>query len=141
MRTKTLTGVSAAVVAQGSWHKVNGTPRADWEINELASRHGGLDKIPGYEGEHRRRIYFIQSGSAGPIKIGYSVRPIERRLAALQTANPEILCLLACMDGDRSTEAGLHQQFRAHRRPQGEWFEPHPDLMQFIANLPKDTST
>jgi len=80
------------------------------------------------------KIYFIQSGTSGPIKIGYSGGSIERRLAALQTGHPEPLRLLASMGGDRSTEAELHRRFHTHRRS-GEWFDPHPDLIQFIAVL------
>ena len=80
------------------------------------------------------KIYFIQAGTSGPIKIGYSGGPIERRLAALQTGHPEPLRLLAAVDGDRSTEAELHRRFHPYRRS-GEWFDPHPDLIQFIAVL------
>lgn len=85
------------------------------------------------------KIYFIQVGTSGPIKIGYSGGPIERRLAALQTGHHEPLRLLASLDGDRSTEAELHRRFHTHRRS-GEWFDPHPDLIQFIAVLQQKAS-
>ncbi|WP_437310639.1 GIY-YIG nuclease family protein [Sorangium sp. So ce388] len=48
--------------------------------------------------------------------------------------HPETLCVLATMDGDRSTEAELHRRFHSYRLS-GEWFKPEPDLMDFIAIL------
>src|SRR5438270_366352 len=74
-------------VAEGSWHKVNGVPRAAWEMNALIAKHGGLGNIPGYEGEVRRCVYFIQAEESRRIKIGYTAGSIERRRASLQTAN------------------------------------------------------
>lgn len=83
------------------------------------------------------RVYFIQSGHAGPIKIGYSTNPVQQRLAALQTGHPEPLRVLAEVEGDRSVEADLHQRFRRHRM-KGEWFRPDPELIAFIAVLRPD---
>lgn len=82
----------------------------------------------------RTRIYFVQAGTSGPIKIGYTAGPVSRRLAALQTSHPDRLRLLAEIEGDRAVEAGLHRRFVAHRR-QGEWFAPHPELIEFISVL------
>lgn len=82
--------------------------------------------------DQKANVYFIQSGTTGPIKIGYSAGPPGRRLAALQTGHPEPLRLLATIEGGRETEINLHRRFAAHRKT-GEWFEPHPDVIQFIA--------
>jgi uncharacterized protein YozE (UPF0346 family) len=84
-------------------------------------------------GSHRT-IYFVQEKTSGQIKIGITSLPIKQRLASLQTANPNPLCLIATLDGDRVTETELHQRFQSLRRS-GEWFNPDPDLIQFIVEL------
>ena len=84
-------------------------------------------------GSHRK-IYFIQVGTSGPIKIGYTSKPIKQRLASLQSANPKPLRLIATLDGDLFTETELHQRFQPHRGL-GEWFDPDPDLIQFIMDM------
>lgn len=75
-------------------------------------------------------IYFIQQGQAGPIKIGYASNP-RKRLAQLKTANPEPLCLLGVLRGDRNREQELHHQFSDFRM-EGEWFKPGDSLLTFI---------
>jgi uncharacterized protein YozE (UPF0346 family) len=84
-------------------------------------------------------VYFVQVGTSGSIKIGYTAGPTEKRLAQLQTANPQPLRLLAEFDGDRDIEAGLHRRFSAHRAS-GEWFDPHPEIIDFIALLRRGTA-
>lgn len=69
-----------------------------------------------------KRVYFIQAGEAGPIKIGIAAHPM-RRLAALQCARDEKLQLLAHMPGDVGIEWSLHMKLAAHRI-NGEWFQP-----------------
>ncbi|MGK3989282.1 YozE family protein [Sorangium sp. So ce136] len=104
-----------------------------WAIAELQERL----RLWGFSqraGRRQPKVYFIQAGPSGPIKIGYSGGPVERRLAALQTGHPETLCVLATMDGDRFTEAELHRRFHGYRLS-GEWFKPEPDLMDLIAVL------
>lgn len=66
-------------------------------------------------------VYFIQARGGGPIKIGYSANP-EKRLAALQTASPYDLAILAIRPGSRDDEAALHDRLSAHRL-RGDWFE------------------
>jgi predicted GIY-YIG superfamily endonuclease len=73
-------------------------------------------------------VYFIQSGDSkkrNPVKIGVARNP-ERRLAALQTGNPEELKLLVVIECDSRTEAyaiesHLHKTL-AKRNIRGEWF-------------------
>lgn len=80
------------------------------------------------------QIYFIQSGSAGPIKIGYTASSVGRRLATLQTAHPEKLTLLAHVAGDRAKEKALHSRFESHRL-EGEWFNPDHEILNMIEEL------
>jgi hypothetical protein len=72
-------------------------------------------------------VYFIQSGydKKPPIKIGVAVN-IERRLNALQTANPEKLSLIASIECKNRAEAFniesyLHNELK-NRKIRGEWF-------------------
>jgi len=71
------------------------------------------------------KLYFIQSGENGPIKIGHSSDPDER-LASLQVGNPQHLRLLAAVEfgSDAAAQEQLcHRTFRVeHIR--GEWFQP-----------------
>ncbi len=82
------------------------------------------------------QIYFIQSGSSGPIKIGYSASSVERRLSTLQTAHHEKLSLLASMEGSQSQEQEIHRRFQFYRL-KGEWFNPDPIILNFIDEIKK----
>ena len=82
-------------------------------------------------------VYFVRSGSGGPIKIGFS-GDWQRRVATLQTAHHEALDVLLvlgdCGDKAERLERVLHKAF-AHRRKSGEWFDPGEDLITFIDAL------
>ncbi len=79
-------------------------------------------------------IYFIQAGSFGPIKIGFTgSEDANKRIRQLQTAHPEKLECLLTIDGSYKDEQRLHEYFK-HLRLQGEWFEPKPELVEFIAS-------
>jgi uncharacterized protein YozE (UPF0346 family) len=80
-------------------------------------------------------VYFIRSEKTHAIKIGFTAGKIEDRLSALQTAHPYKLQVLATSTGNREYEKALHARF-ARLRLEGEWFEPHPDLLAFISVLP-----
>lgn len=54
-------------------------------------------------------------------KIGYSEDPIER-MKALQTANPELIILVATIPGSMQSESYWHRTF-AHKSVRGEWFK------------------
>lgn len=81
-------------------------------------------------------VYFVRSEKTHAIKIGFTAGKIEDRLSALQTAHPYKLQVLATCRGSREHEKALHERFGCLRL-EGEWFEPHPDLMAFISVLPK----
>ncbi len=76
-------------------------------------------------------IYFIQAETTFHVKIGYSSRAPEDRLASLQVANPTGLHLLKAIPGDRLLEADLHRQFSEYHF-RGEWFHPGPKLIRFM---------
>lgn len=78
-------------------------------------------------------IYFIRDRRDSRIKIGLSRDPWQRMRELAVTA-PDSLELLAVMDGNRDTEAGLHSLFK-HLRTAGEWFQPEPDLLRFIEGI------
>jgi hypothetical protein len=76
-----------------------------------------------------RTVYFIQRGETGPIKIGKTRHDPRRRMATLQVGSAERLHLLGCCAEFEETK--VHFQFRQHRMS-GEWFMPHPDILDFI---------
>jgi hypothetical protein len=81
-------------------------------------------------------IYFMQEGADGPIKIGHVKRDVQLRRQSLQIGNPRLLICLATMRGTSLDEYAMHVRFKAaHLR--GEWFNPTPELMEFI----KDNGT
>lgn len=78
-------------------------------------------------------IYFVRSGTSGPIKIG-KANNLKRRLASLQTSASEPLRVLGVVPGDIPEEAALHAQF-ADTRLHGEWFAPSDRLLAYIAEV------
>ena len=81
-------------------------------------------------------VYFISSEKNREIKIGFTARPVEKRLKSLQTAHPYKLKLLTIVPGTTEDEKSLHERF-ANIRLEGEWFKPHPDLLAFISVILK----
>lgn len=76
-------------------------------------------------------VYFIQEIPDGPIKIGWTDRPISIRLSGIQHGNCRELGIIACIDGaSKQDEAAWHERF-ASLRIRGEWFRP--DLMLLAA--------
>lgn len=67
-------------------------------------------------------VYFVRSGTHGPIKIGRAVDPHER-LRQLQTGSPVELRLLGTIPGGVDLEAALHDLL-GDSRLRGEWFRP-----------------
>jgi len=69
-------------------------------------------------------VYVIHATGTNRIKLGYTTNP-QGRLAALQTASPFPLQMLACWPGSRARENRLHR-YMAQFRQVGEWFEVQP---------------
>ena len=75
-------------------------------------------------------VYFVQSGTDGPIKIGTAV-DVPARIALLQIGNAEPLCLLGAVEGGQREERGYHILLATHRI-RGEWFRPHSDVLAMV---------
>ena len=84
-------------------------------------------------------IYFVQD-ERGPIKIGQTGNPYEFRHSGLQTGNPFELKLLLFVPSCKYTEKSIHLRFDKYRI-RGEWFEPAPELLEFIEELRLEEST
>lgn len=82
-------------------------------------------------------VYFLQRQD-GLIKIGYSQ---DAKVRASQLHGPigQRLRLLATMPGGCEKEAELHKRFARHR-VRGEWFNPSPEITDFINSLPLQPS-
>jgi hypothetical protein len=79
-----------------------------------------------------RNVYFIQPVGGGLIKIGIAA-DVAARLALLQTGCPIELRVIGVIPGAKATtETALHHHFAA-ARVRGEWFEPTPELLAYIA--------
>jgi hypothetical protein len=73
--------------------------------------------------------YFIQGIDGGPIKIG-KTKNLAERMWTMQTHHPVELICIGMLGGDREKE--MHSKFAAFRRGRTEWFEPQPELIDFI---------
>jgi hypothetical protein len=75
-------------------------------------------------------LYFIQSGTGGPIKIGYT-KQLATRLKAIHRINAGSIRFLGAISGTRTDEKRFHQKY-APDRLHGEWFRLSPDLLLFL---------
>jgi hypothetical protein len=74
--------------------------------------------------------YFIESGTGGPVKIGFTT-DIHERLRQLQTASSEELHVLALIVDTSGMERSLHVQFKGQRL-RGEWYTPNAEMIGMI---------
>lgn len=74
-------------------------------------------------------IYFVKCNDM--VKIGYTKRNPEKRLAALQTANPYELLLIKTIEGTIDDEKILHAKYKKYHI-RGEWFLFTGDLRTHI---------
>ena len=110
----------------------------DWsplgQLTSVFDVYGGArDGSPATPFDAAVRVYFIQCGTTGPVKIGMA-RDVRKRMATLQTACPFDLRLLAAIDGSADLERELHQRFAEHRL-RGEWFLPVPELLAHVQEV------
>jgi hypothetical protein len=98
----------------------------------VIEKFGALSPPP--PGRLPKRLYFVRRGADGPIKIGVS-EDVTARLRQLRTGSDEAIVVLAVVEQtDVINERALHVRFAQHRK-QGEWFEPHEELLRFIDSL------
>jgi hypothetical protein len=76
-------------------------------------------------------LYFIEAVGPDHIKIGFTAKPMEKRLAMLQTGNSYPLRVLGTASGSLKDEYALRRTFRRHL-VRGEWFRPTPGLLEQI---------
>lgn len=82
----------------------------------------------------QNRVYFIASGVKA-VKIGYTALGYKR-FEDLQIASHTKLRLIGMIEGDRTTEAGLHRRF-AEYHIRGEWFSIEGELADYLKTVPK----
>lgn len=76
-------------------------------------------------------VYFIACVDSGRCKIGFTAKPVEKRLANLQTGSSGELVMIARHPGTVESERELHARF-SDCRLHGEWFQPNDDLRAYI---------
>lgn len=77
-------------------------------------------------------VYFIRAlGGPNLIKIGWTGRSAEYRLASLQSGSPYPLEIIAWVPGTVELEHAYHARF-AHLRSFGEWFQESSTLFAAI---------
>jgi hypothetical protein len=103
-----------------------------WAIHAIAAAVADEPPPPGPRPPHppTEWVYFVQQGTDGPIKIGYSKDPVKR-FVSLQTGSAVKHRYLGNAPGSREKERELHARFHgAHLR--GEWYRPVPELTAYI---------
>lgn len=93
------------------------------------------EQVRGYidscrEASSKGFVYGIQAGSR--VKIGFTTKHPNKRMAELKVAASEPLHLVAVMRGERSDETQLHRQFKA-AKIRREWFDAaDPDVAAWV---------
>lgn len=102
-------------------------------VEQLKQREPDKQLAPTSKTDGLPKVYFVQEGDSGPIKIGFTLSTLVKRLTQIQNGNPRMLNIRGVMDGGRDLEARIHAAF-AHLVIQGtkEWFRPEPDLLEFV---------
>jgi hypothetical protein len=110
-----------------------------WEENQVKARQGRAIKKARRAGNRAMsdnatgtRVYFIQAGIYGPIKIGHTSTSVATRRDNMQVGCPEVLYLLGTLPGGPELEAELHARFAEHHL-RGEWFNLNNPLLALIA--------
>lgn len=104
------------------------------ELNEACSLKPGFVQGAFCQIPYMRKpsyVYFAQSED-GFIKIGCT-RLVNTRLRIMQVDNCMEIKQIGKMKGGRELESELHKKFKEYRK-RGEWFNPVPELLEYIAN-------
>jgi hypothetical protein len=117
-------------------HLVPAAAKAEWEeaVGEYLAAHPDEDEAERLDPASKDDapgavVYFIRA-QRGRVKIGTTTK-LGSRMRSLRTMSPDPIELLAVIPGGRSIEAQLHTRFARHRK-HGEWFDAHPDLLEYI---------
>lgn len=86
--------------------------------------------IDNFEDQH---LYFMKNETTGEIKIGISIHPEIRRCQIQRQVGANVVILKILPAEGRAKEIELHSMFEEYRT-QGEWFEPHEDVLEYMAN-------
>jgi hypothetical protein len=85
-------------------------------------------------------VYFVsrvpKNDKIGLIKIGRTV-DLEKRVATFRTSMPDVWVIAVIRGAGKEKEQELHHRFAAHREA-GEWFRPHPELLDFVHQCVRD---
>jgi hypothetical protein len=76
-------------------------------------------------------VYFITAPS-GFVKIGFTDRPIEKRLKSMQTGSWEPLAVALVLMGGRKQEREYHRRFKKWH-VHGEWFRMGDEIKDFLS--------
>lgn len=127
-----------------TWYRSPGLPElAAWyraEVERITANRPPKPPPPPPECNLRvkvGRVYFVECGPGGPVKIGFTANPVRDRLHALQVACPFPLRLLLAVDAPQRIESWCHHRF-SDSHIHGEWHHPTPDLLAFIASGPDE---
>ena len=85
---------------------------------------------PGRDLRDGHRVYFVEAGDSGKVKIGTSMC-VKNRLSQLQGASPERMSLLLSIEGGQRVESEIHKLYKAERIRR-EWFSKSGALAQFL---------
>jgi Meiotically up-regulated gene 113 len=78
------------------------------------------------------KVYFLQVGADGPIKIGCTKLDVEYRVRALQLSSPHILRWIGFFPGTHADEKIAHELLK-NSSLRGEWFYPTVEVLAFVA--------
>jgi hypothetical protein len=84
---------------------------------------------------HNTYLYFIQMDNTGPIKIG-TARDPWKRFQGLKTGSPYKVKMLYFTPATLEDERENQYRYRKFRL-EGEWFLPHPKILNGIEGLKK----
>lgn len=79
-------------------------------------------------------VYFIQAVQTRMIKIGFTSKEPEKRLAGIYLGSPDALVLLGFVEADRGVEEGVRRLLVEHNH-HGEWYSPSAVVLAFIARI------
>lgn len=83
------------------------------------------------------KVYFVRS-TEGLIKIGFTTKPIEERLAQFRNISSGGAFLILAIAGSKQDESFLHRTFKKDKA-HGEWFNPSKRLLKTIDRLKRGT--